>query len=406
MNKDEYKQLYEQVCEQYDVLAKELATIKQALAAQHEPENEPFVSLASVQEPVAWLIPGSITTDPELAKANGDKAVALGKISTQQWNPEDHYKDGWRDALESVKRATPPAAQPAPVQPMAHIVGEIDHTGKVWKPVQPAPVQEPVYHLRQFGDVTKEQLDRYMETGDINPQPAPVQAVQEADVFDDDIEVTGPTTIRTRYRLEVGTKLYTTPPAAPVQELWEPSDTAHRPGGLPQDFTKHEVESFDDWSEWVNPDSEQYFMKCCDCGLVHEMQFKVAKYSEGDECEFVADADLQAVFRARRTNPPAAQPAPVQEPVAWMHKETGLLRQANKAKGGDFEPNHWTPLYTTPPEQPAASEGWKLVPSVPTNEWVNNLAKMQTGNLEEVPFVEIHQCIAELLAAAPEKGQP
>jgi hypothetical protein len=38
--------------------------------------------------------------------------------------------------------------------------------------------------------------------------------VQEADVFDDDIEVTGPTTIRTRYRLEAGTKLYTTPPAA------------------------------------------------------------------------------------------------------------------------------------------------------------------------------------------------
>ncbi len=48
-------------------------------------------------------------------------------------------------------------------------------------------------------------------------------------------------------------------------------------------------------------------MKCCDCGLVHEMQFKVAKYSEGDKCEFVADADLQAVFRARRTTPPAAQ---------------------------------------------------------------------------------------------------
>jgi hypothetical protein len=31
---------------------------------------------------------------------------------------------------------TPPAAQPAPVQPMAHIVGEIDHAGKVWKPAQ------------------------------------------------------------------------------------------------------------------------------------------------------------------------------------------------------------------------------------------------------------------------------
>jgi hypothetical protein len=97
-------------------------------------------------------------------------------------------------------------------------------------------------------------------------------------------------------------------------EPWKSSDTAHRPGGLPQDFIKHEVENEGDWSEWVNPDPEQYFMKCCDCGLVHEMQFKVAKYSEGDECEFVADANLQAVFKARRATPPA-RPAPVQEPV-------------------------------------------------------------------------------------------
>jgi hypothetical protein len=41
------------------------------------------------------------------------------------------------------------------------------------KQARSAP-EEPIYHLRQFGDVTKEQLDRYMETGDINPQPAPV----------------------------------------------------------------------------------------------------------------------------------------------------------------------------------------------------------------------------------------
>jgi hypothetical protein len=95
--------------------------------------------------------------------------------------------------------------------------------------------------------------------------------------------------------------------SAPVQEPWKPSDTANRIGGLPQDFIEHKVENEGDWSEWVNPDSEQYFMKCCDCGLVHEMQFKVVKYSEGDECEFIDDADLQAVFRARRATPPAAQ---------------------------------------------------------------------------------------------------
>jgi hypothetical protein len=42
--------------------------------------------------------------------------------------------------------------------------------------------QEPVYHLRQYGDVTKEQLDRYIKTGDINPpaQPEPVAILNHA----------------------------------------------------------------------------------------------------------------------------------------------------------------------------------------------------------------------------------
>jgi hypothetical protein len=39
--------------------------------------------------------------------------------------------------------------------------------------------QEPVYHLRQYGDVTKEQLDRYIETGDINPPAQPQRTEQE-----------------------------------------------------------------------------------------------------------------------------------------------------------------------------------------------------------------------------------
>jgi hypothetical protein len=88
---------------------------------------------------------------------------------------------------------------------------------------------------------------------------------------------------------------------------WIADDMAYRPNGLPQEFISHEVESPDDWSEWVCPKPEQYFMKCCDCGLVHEAQFRVAKYSKGDECEFVADANLQAVFRVRRATPPAQE---------------------------------------------------------------------------------------------------
>jgi hypothetical protein len=81
---------------------------------------------------------------------------------------------------------------------------------------------------------------------------------------------------------------------------------------LAQDFIKHEVDSASDWSEWVCPDPAQYFMKCCDCGLVHEMQFNVVKYSAGDKCEDVDDPHVQAVFRARR-HEVAEKP----EPVAW-----------------------------------------------------------------------------------------
>ena len=109
---------------------------------------------------------------------------------------------------------------------------------------------------------------------------------------------------------EAITALRTAIEQADEQEAWKTSDTAYRPEGLPQDFIKHEVDSFDDWSEWVCPDPTQYFMKCCDCGLVHEMQFNVVKYSAGDKCEDVDDPHVQAVFRARRTTPPAA---PVQD---------------------------------------------------------------------------------------------
>jgi len=63
-------------------------------------------------------------------------------------NPEDHYeftdpKKANAVLMSLCQEAADALAAPT-VQPMAHIVGEIDHTGKVWKPVQPAPVQEPV----------------------------------------------------------------------------------------------------------------------------------------------------------------------------------------------------------------------------------------------------------------------
>jgi hypothetical protein len=79
---------------------KAITAIKQALAAQqeHEPENEPFVSLASVQEPVATVI-----------KKGADR----------QWMSE--RLGSLPDGIYSLY-TTPPAAQPAPVQPVAWMV--------------------------------------------------------------------------------------------------------------------------------------------------------------------------------------------------------------------------------------------------------------------------------------------
>ena len=68
-------------------------------------------------------------------------------------------------------------------------------------------------------------------------------------------------------------------------------------------FIKHHGDD-EGWSEWVCPDPKNYFMKCCDCGLVHEAQFNVVRYkseTERDDCDVVDDQNLQAVFRMRRS---------------------------------------------------------------------------------------------------------
>lgn len=107
-------------------------------------------------------------------------------------------------------------------------------------------------------------------------------------------------------------------------EPWTPDDTAYRPNGLPQDFIKHEVELPEDWSEWVCPNPDEYFMKCCDCGLVHEVQYRVARYGEGDYCELVDDKDVQAQFRMRRRTPPQRKPLTDEEMQRIIYEHTKL----------------------------------------------------------------------------------
>lgn len=61
----------------------------------------------------------------------------------------------------------------------------------------------------------------------------------------------------------------------------------------------------DGWSEW-EPPIQNFKMACCDCGLVHELQFKVLKVTKRDGKDFEANelewGKYRIAFRARRNN--------------------------------------------------------------------------------------------------------
>lgn len=60
--------------------------------------------------------------------------------------------------------------------------------------------------------------------------------------------------------------------------------------------------SEDGWTDWVCPTPKGYLMQCCDCGLIHEVDSRVAKYQPipSEEFEVVEDPDMQCQWRMRR----------------------------------------------------------------------------------------------------------
>lgn len=66
---------------------------------------------------------------------------------------------------------------------------------------------------------------------------------------------------------------------------------------------KRVTEGPDGWSEWQYP-TENYQMKCCDCGLVHDMEYRAFAEAERDASgEFKAiplPHPIRVMYRARR----------------------------------------------------------------------------------------------------------
>ncbi len=44
----------------------------------------------------------------------------------------------------------------------------------------------------------------------------------------------------------------------------------------------HQVQN----GEWVQPKMDGYYMKCCDCGLVHRLTFEVSNHGRGHKIRF------------------------------------------------------------------------------------------------------------------------
>lgn len=59
---------------------------------------------------------------------------------------------------------------------------------------------------------------------------------------------------------------------------------------------EQEYENENGWSDWVFPNRKDYRFSCCDCGLVHKMQFKM----DGKHILFKVKKDNRATGQIRR----------------------------------------------------------------------------------------------------------
>ena len=93
----------------------------------------------------------------------------------------------------------------------------------------------------------------------------------------------------------------------------------------------------DGWSDWELPRMEKYRLGCCDCGLVHDMDFKIVWVAEDDKgnCTIldhrIIGATQRVMIRAKRNNRSTAQ----------IRRHEGILIQSNaEVSHGDSRCDH------------------------------------------------------------------
>ena len=97
----------------------------------------------------------------------------------------------------------------------------------------------------------------------------------------------------------------------------------------------------DGWTDWVCPKPQGYLMQCCDCGLIHEVDSRVAKYQPmpSEEFEVVDDPDVQCQWRVRRRDDLAAKEEQAEQRSDSERMEPDIFYRCNGCGCAyEFEP--------------------------------------------------------------------
>jgi hypothetical protein len=193
-----------------------------------------------------------------------------------------------------------------------------------------------------------------------------------------------------------------------------------RPAAVQREFVQHTPDA-DGWSEWVCPAPDSYLMKCCDCGLVHELQFRVAQYAAprpSEEFDICADPQLQAQFRAQCAEgalaSAAAQPtsaAPAETPE--QEQERAAIEAKPRLVNGQWE---GVPLANFPHmreavrrglEDGSLSIGCEAPAAPPEGMTLRQRCDTALQCLPEAPYrAQLARLFEDLLAAPAAAGMP
>lgn len=77
--------------------------------------------------------------------------------------------------------------------------------------------------------------------------------------------------------------------------------------------------------EWVRPQRKGYRLKCCDCGLVHDVDFRLVHYGCGHEIQFRMFRNNRATAAARRSIKRSKDIASPQS-ASQIRKEVGVTK--------------------------------------------------------------------------------